>query len=41
MGYEEGDTVEANPVTDWVNDWAWLASAWGSNAIEMLALIHI
>jgi cytochrome P450 len=35
VGYEESDTVEANRVTDWVNDWDWLDPAWGSNAIEI------
>jgi len=35
MAYEESDTVEANRVTDWVNDWDWLDPAWGSNAIEI------
>lgn len=34
MGYEEDSTtVHAEPVTDWVNDWDWLDSQWGTDAI--------
>ncbi len=29
------DTVEAPPVTDWVNDWDWLDDSWGENAIDI------
>jgi cytochrome P450 len=29
------DTVQAEPVTDWVNDWDWLDDAWGANAIDI------
>jgi hypothetical protein len=34
MGYED-NTVEAEPVTDWVNDWGWLDPSWGTDAINI------
>ena len=36
MGYEDdGSTVHADPVTDWVNDWDWLDDQWGTQAIDI------
>ncbi len=35
MAYDDTDTVEAKPVTDWVNDWDWLDPAWGPDAVEI------
>lgn len=36
MGYEDdGSTAYAQPVTDWVSDWDWLDSQWGSEAIDI------
>jgi cytochrome P450 len=34
MSYETG-TSDAEPVTDWVNDWDWLDPQWGERAIEI------
>ena len=34
MGYEDA-TAEAQPVTDWVNDWDWLDPQWGTDAIDI------
>ena len=34
MAYEDS-TVEAEPVTDWVNDWDWLDPSWGTDAIDI------
>ena len=34
MGYEES-IVEAQRVTDWVNDWDWLDPSWGTDAIDI------
>jgi cytochrome P450 len=35
MAYDDAGTIEAKPVTDWVNDWDWLDPAWGPDAIEI------
>ena len=34
MAYES-DHIDAEPVTDWVNDWDWLDDQWGANAIDI------
>jgi len=36
MGYEDdGSSVYAEPVTDWVSDWDWLDDQWGTDAIDI------
>lgn len=34
MAYEP-DTMAAEPVHDWVNDWDWLVPSWGTDAIDI------
>jgi hypothetical protein len=40
MAYDDTDTVEAKPVTDWVNDWDWLDPAWGPDAVEIFNAVR-
>jgi cytochrome P450 len=40
MAYDDASTVEAKPVTDWVNDWDWLDPAWGPDAVEIFNAVR-
>jgi hypothetical protein len=40
MAYDDTSTVEAKPVTDWVNDWDWLDPAWGPDAVEIFNAVR-